>query len=533
MNGRTVNRNSGTPSAWRSLIAQRSRWATVVLLCAAIAVITLFSLFAMNGGWDDGEGTTSSPIDVNSIVLSSDKHTSARMKQSSGSTKAAREAFMKQMFHPSNNAYDPRVIEELHRLIDEGTELTDTMKERVRSGHRYLLMAEMADCYGLKTNLDATMSRPNFCLLLEFQQLALTNAVTYTPTQRDFIVDNNNDNNNDNDNGNDNDNHNDANNNHDSDDSNTDSGLQHKLQDNNRQHFVLCTDGLLPAMALINSTVSTSVNPERVVFHVITTKHTRRGLRTWISMQPADSALNRAFVHVQDMSEIDFANTNNFPIPTGSVVGARGPIQSVKLDHLQFYLPRLFPQLHRVMLLEEDIIVQSDLSPLFELPFVDESAVIMGVPDCARRYSNVFNFTNPEIAGSPQDLTRDHCTFYFGANMINLQRWSAYDLTAVYESWMRKQHESGGRLWWSGVIPPAILTFHNHTQYLERRWLVPELGKHVHVPMATIEAAGILHYSGVYKPWHSTAVAAYKPFWLKHLNTSHPLLEKCKVASDA
>ena len=37
------------------------------------------------------------------------------------------------------------------------------------------------------------------------------------------------------------------------------------------------------------------------------------------------------------------------------------------LNHLRFYLPRLYPSLHRIIFLDDDVIVQKDLSPLFSL----------------------------------------------------------------------------------------------------------------------------------------------------------------------
>ncbi|GJP52435.1 hypothetical protein CLOM_g11548 [Closterium sp. NIES-68] len=37
------------------------------------------------------------------------------------------------------------------------------------------------------------------------------------------------------------------------------------------------------------------------------------------------------------------------------------------LNHLRFYLPQLFPSLHRMLFLDDDVIVQKDLSALFSL----------------------------------------------------------------------------------------------------------------------------------------------------------------------
>ena len=37
------------------------------------------------------------------------------------------------------------------------------------------------------------------------------------------------------------------------------------------------------------------------------------------------------------------------------------------LNHLRFYLPEIFPNLDRVLFLDDDVIVQRDLSPLFSI----------------------------------------------------------------------------------------------------------------------------------------------------------------------
>ncbi|GJP73955.1 hypothetical protein CLOP_g4619 [Closterium sp. NIES-67] len=67
------------------------------------------------------------------------------------------------------------------------------------------------------------------------------------------------------------------------------------------------------------------------------------------------------------------AGAKSFYFSAAAAVEGREPIKfhnpkyMALLNHLRFYLPQLFPSLHRMLFLDDDVIVQKDLSALFSL----------------------------------------------------------------------------------------------------------------------------------------------------------------------
>lgn len=101
---------------------------------------------------------------------------------------------------------------------------------------------------------------------------------------------------------------------------------------------------------------------------------------------------------------------------------------------------QLFPDLNDVVLLDDDIVVQHDLSPLWDL---DLNRKVVGAvvdswcgPDCCpgRKHKDYFNFTNPIISSN---LDKDRCGWLYGVNIFNLQRWRKSNITAVYHQWLK------------------------------------------------------------------------------------------------
>lgn len=92
------------------------------------------------------------------------------------------------------------------------------------------------------------------------------------------------------------------------------------------------------------------------------------------------------------------------------------------------------------MLLDDDIVVQHDLSPLWDL---DLNQKVVGAvvgswcgPYCCpgRKYKHFFNFTNPIISSN---MDENHCGWLYGVNIFNLERWRKSNITAVYHQWLK------------------------------------------------------------------------------------------------
>ena len=67
---------------------------------------------------------------------------------------------------------------------------------------------------------------------------------------------------------------------------------------------------------------------------------------------------------------VPHVNRSNSSSLSHEIVGDikyRNPKYLYILNHLRFYLPRLFPSIHKVLFLDDDVVVQKDLSPLWQV----------------------------------------------------------------------------------------------------------------------------------------------------------------------
>ncbi|MFS7898203.1 putative polygalacturonate 4-alpha-galacturonosyltransferase [Helianthus anomalus] len=66
------------------------------------------------------------------------------------------------------------------------------------------------------------------------------------------------------------------------------------------------------------------------------------------------------------------------------------------LNHLRFYLPEMYPTLHKILFLDDDIIVQKDLTGFWKIDM--DGKVNGAVETCFgpfHRYSQYMNFSHP------------------------------------------------------------------------------------------------------------------------------------------
>lgn len=103
--------------------------------------------------------------------------------------------------------------------------------------------------------------------------------------------------------------------------------------------------------------------------------------------------------------------------------------------------PQLFPDLNKIMFLDDDVVVQHDLSSLWEINL--HGKVVGAVVDSwcgreccpGRKYKDYFNFTNPVIASSTLD--HDRCGWLYGMNVFDLVAWRKTNITAAYHQWLK------------------------------------------------------------------------------------------------
>ncbi|XP_068651149.1 probable galacturonosyltransferase 6 [Aristolochia californica] len=297
-----------------------------------------------------------------------------------------------------------------------------------------------------------------------------------------------------------------------------------KLQKPDLYHYAVFSDNVLACAVVVNSTVSSSLEPEKVVFHVVTDALNAPAIKMWfLTTQPGE-----ATIEVQTIDGVKVESTNHGPI--FQQPKSQDPRFCSSLNYLRFYLPELFPKLNKIVLLDHDVVVQRDLGGLWE---VDMKGNVNGaVETCGNQEFDLFpwmdvfiNFSDPIAA---KNFKAKACTWAFGMNMFNLQEWRRQDLTSVYHKWSELGKKR--QLWKAGSLPLGLVTFYNHTLVLDRRWHLQGLGvAESGIGRSEIERAAVIHYNGQLKPWLDIGLQKYKGYWNKYVSYGHPFLERCNI----
>ncbi|BAT79818.1 galacturonosyltransferase 11 [Vigna angularis] len=315
------------------------------------------------------------------------------------------------------------------------------------------------------------------------------------------------------------------------------SRISPQLTDNNLYHFCIFSDNVLATSVVVNSTVINANHPKRFVFHIVTDGINYGAMKAWF----LSNDLKGATIEVQNIEEFYWLNESYAPMVRQlhnpeSRAFYFGPYQGVNvepklqnpkfvslLNHLRFYIPEIYPLLEKIVFLDDDVVVQKDLSPLFSLDLHGNvNGAVETCLEAFHRYYKYLNFSNSIISSK---FDPQACGWAFGLNIFDLGAWRKANVTAKYHYW--QEQNADGTLWKLGTLPPALLSFYGLTEPLDRRWHVLGLGYDLNIDSRLIESAAVIHFNGNMKPWLKLAIGRYKPLWHRYINQSHPHLQDC------
>uniref|UniRef100_A0A1D1ZAH4 Hexosyltransferase n=1 Tax=Anthurium amnicola TaxID=1678845 RepID=A0A1D1ZAH4_9ARAE len=309
-----------------------------------------------------------------------------------------------------------------------------------------------------------------------------------------------------------------------------------RLVDNNLYHFCVFSDNVLATSAVVNSTVSNADHPQQFVFHVVTDSVNYRAMKTWFLV----NNFRGCIVEVRNIVEFSWLNTSYSPLvkqlreskTQADYFGSqyqqgdarfRNPEFVSLLNHLRFYIPEILPSLEKVVFLDDDVVVQKDLTPLFSLDLHGNvNGAVETCLEAFHRYYKFLNFSSPLISSK---FDPQACGWSFGMNIFDLIAWKKANLTARYHYW--QEQNADHMLWETGTLPPGLLTFYGLTESLDRRWHVLGLGYDPDIDDRLIESAAVVHFSGNMKPWLKSAISRYRPLWERYVNYTDPILQDC------
>ncbi|GAB4830474.1 hypothetical protein Ancab_020188 [Ancistrocladus abbreviatus] len=287
-------------------------------------------------------------------------------------------------------------------------------------------------------------------------------------------------------------------------------------------HFAVFSDNILACAVVVNSTVSNAMEPEKIVFHVVTDSLNFPGISMWFLINPP----GKATIQVLSIENFSWLSTKYASLLEKQK--SVDPRYSSPLNHLRFHLPHMFPDLEKIMLLDHDVVVQRDLRGLWNLDM--KGKVNAAVETCQEgkhsysRMNMLINFSDPMVA---ERFDINGCTWAFGMNLFDLREWRQRDLSRKYYRFLLMGYESP--LWKAGTLPLAWITFYNMTLPLDWKWHVLGLGYDSGVRTENVEQAAVIHYDGIKKPWLDIGIGKHKCYWNKYLDFDHPYLQHCNI----
>ncbi|KAJ8447915.1 hypothetical protein Cgig2_012050 [Carnegiea gigantea] len=317
-----------------------------------------------------------------------------------------------------------------------------------------------------------------------------------------------------------------------------------ELEDPDLYHYAIFSDNVIAASVVVNSAVKNAKDPTKHVFHVVTDKMNLGAMQVMMKMKDYGGAhievkayedytfLNSSYVPV--LKQLESANLQKFYFENKienatrdtTNMKFRNPKYLSMLNHLRFYLPEMYPKLHRILFLDDDIVVQKDLTGLWE---IDMDAKVNGAVETCfgsfHRYAQYMNFSHPLIK---EKFNPKACAWAYGMNFFDLDAWRKEGCTEQYHYWQNMNENR--TLWKLGTLPPGLITFYSTTKPLDKSWHVLGLGYNPSISWDEIRNAAVVHFNGNMKPWLDIAMSQFKPLWTKYVDTENEHVQACNFS---
>ncbi|XP_020588269.1 probable galacturonosyltransferase 12 isoform X2 [Phalaenopsis equestris] len=226
------------------------------------------------------------------------------------------------------------------------------------------------------------------------------------------------------------------------------------------------------------------------------------------------------------------ASETEKPVVVAAKLQALSPKYYSIMNHIRIYLPELFPSLKKLVFLDDDIVVQADLSPLWEIDL--QGKVNGAVETCrgedkfvmSKRFKNYLNFSHPLISNS---FNPEECAWAFGMNIFDLDAWRKTNIKEIYHEWIQKNLELDLSLWQLGTLPPGLIAFQGHVHIIDPYWHMLGLGYQENTTKDVAQKAAVIHFNGRAKPWLEIAFPQLRPLWTNYIDFSDRFIKACNI----
>ncbi|KAL7124551.1 hypothetical protein ABFS83_14G055700 [Erythranthe nasuta] len=314
-----------------------------------------------------------------------------------------------------------------------------------------------------------------------------------------------------------------------------------EIEDPKLYHYAIFSDNVIAASVVVNSAVKNTKEPWKHVFHVVTDKMNLGAMQVMFKIRDYSGAhievkavedykfLNSSYVPVlkqlesSKLQQFYFENKLENATKDTTNMKFRNPKYLSILNHLRFYLPEMYPKLHKILFLDDDIVVQRDLTGLWKIDM--DGKVNGAVETCFgsfHRYAQYMNFSHPLIKAR---FSPKACAWAYGMNFFDLDAWRREKCTEEYHYWQNLNENR--TLWKLGTLPPGLITYYSTTKPLDKSWHVLGLGYNPSISMDEINNAAVIHFNGNMKPWLDIAITQFRPLWTKYVDYENEYVQTC------
>lgn len=296
-------------------------------------------------------------------------------------------------------------------------------------------------------------------------------------------------------------------------------------------HYVIFSTNVLASSVVINSTVLYARESKNQVFHVLTDGQNYFAMKLWFFRNTfKEAAVQVLNIEQLNLESHDKATLIHMFLPVEyriSLLSVDSPsihseMQYISVfSHSHYLLPKIFQSLTKVVVLDDDVVVQKDLSALWDINMGGK--VNGAVQSCSVSLGQLKSYLGEN------SYDKNSCAWMSGLNIVDLARWRELDLTKTYQRLVREQVSIGEESMEAVALRGSLLTFQGLIYALDGAWALSGLGHDYGLNIQAIKKAAVLHYNGNMKPWLELGIPRYKKFWKKFLNQEDRLLSECNV----
>ncbi|XP_062183450.1 probable galacturonosyltransferase 7 [Phragmites australis] len=307
-----------------------------------------------------------------------------------------------------------------------------------------------------------------------------------------------------------------------------------KLESSKFHHYVIFSRNVLAASTTINSTVMNSQDSGSIVFHLFTDAQNFYAMKHWFDR----NSYLEATVHVTNIEDHQKLSKYAYSLEVQQLWPAEEFRVTIRnhsepsqrqmkteyisvFGHSHFLLPDLLPSLNRVVVLDDDLIVQKDLSSLWNLNMGGK--VIGAVQYCGVRLGQLRAYI------AEHSFNTNSCVWLSGLNVVELEKWRELRITGLYDQLLQKLQKDSLTSQRLKALPVSLLAFQDLIYPLKDSWVQSGLGHDYGISRVEIEKAPALHYNGVMKPWLDLGIHDYKSYWRKYMTNGERFMTECNI----